>query len=175
MSDLLSVQQAAARCGVAERTVRRWITSGRLQSDTGPRGALIAPGNLEPFLRRVGHVHEKVRTATAAETDSPDAVPGGPDATSDMSEALRLIEKLQQQNMELAGRVGYYQAQLDQARDTIKMLEAPRAEAPVISSKREEKDSAEPERRSLWQRLRRWWFDTPTTIPDNIITPLDKK
>jgi hypothetical protein len=32
-------------------------------------------------------------------------------------EALRLVEKLQQQNMELAGRVGYYQAQNEQLRE----------------------------------------------------------
>jgi hypothetical protein len=50
---------------------------------------------------------------------------GTPDGASGMSDALRLIEKLTQQNLELAGRVGYLQAELQQAREQL-ALAAPK-------------------------------------------------
>ena len=37
-----------------------------------------------------------------------------------------LVDKLTQQNLELAGRLGFYQAQLQQAQEQIKALQAPK-------------------------------------------------
>jgi len=37
---------------------------------------------------------------------------------------VALVDKLQAQNLELAGRVGYYQAEVEQLRTALKVLEA---------------------------------------------------
>src|SRR5881394_472202 len=46
----LSAREAAARCGVDERTVRRWIARGRLAADKHGGVFNIAPCDLAPFL-----------------------------------------------------------------------------------------------------------------------------
>jgi excisionase family DNA binding protein len=46
----LSAREAAARCGVDERTVRRWIASGRLAADKCGGTFRIAVPALAPFL-----------------------------------------------------------------------------------------------------------------------------
>jgi excisionase family DNA binding protein len=48
----MSAREAAARCGVDERTVRRWIASGRLAADKRGGVFWIAPRDLAPFLPR---------------------------------------------------------------------------------------------------------------------------
>src|SRR4051794_26870814 len=47
---VLSAREAAAVCGVDERSVRRWIASGRLPADRGRSGYRIARAALAPFL-----------------------------------------------------------------------------------------------------------------------------
>jgi hypothetical protein len=82
----------------------------------------------------------------------------GRHADPTLLEALRLVERLQadhrtaeeryqQQLMELAGRVGYLQAELTQARDTIKMLEAPKEPPPCPS----------PDEAELGEPPHGWW------------------
>jgi hypothetical protein len=47
-------------------------------------------------------------------------------------ELVRLVEKLQQQNLELAGRVGYLQAERATTREQLLALEEPRADPVVL-------------------------------------------
>jgi hypothetical protein len=85
---------------------------------------------------------------------------------SGIVEALCLVEKLQQQNLELAGRVGYLQAELATAREQLLALEDPR-EDPVVLLERvtAERDSDEREAagvpeppRGRWGRLMIWLY-----------------
>src|SRR3954464_8565693 len=46
----LSAREAAALCGVDERTVRRWIASGRLRADKRGGTFRVAAADLAPFL-----------------------------------------------------------------------------------------------------------------------------
>ena len=48
---LISVKEAAARLGVHEKTVRRWITGGELRAHRLGRQWRVAPVELERFLR----------------------------------------------------------------------------------------------------------------------------
>ena len=49
MGAYLSARQAAAYCGVNEKTVRRWIASGRLSAVQEDGAFRIAAADLEPF------------------------------------------------------------------------------------------------------------------------------
>jgi len=69
---------------------------------------------------------------------------------------LHLVDRLQRENLELAGRVGYYQVEVEQLRTTLKALQAPREEpepleSPAVQSKGV--DQVEPPQRTWWQRL----------------------
>jgi excisionase family DNA binding protein len=59
----------------------------------------------------------------------------GPAESAAILEALRLVDRLQHDNRELAGQVGYLRAQLDAARQTIRALEAPNPqESPITQN-----------------------------------------
>lgn len=51
----------------------------------------------------------------------------------DLGGLVTLVDKLTQQNLELAGRVGFYQARVQQLEETVRALSAPAApnEAPA--------------------------------------------
>ena len=67
---------------------------------------------------------------------------------------VALVDKLQQQNLELAGRVGYYQAENQQLRETLKALQAPSPEPePASPSPDTEATPPDPPRRPWYQRL----------------------
>jgi excisionase family DNA binding protein len=158
-SDFMSVQQAAAHCGVAERTVRRWIASGRLKSVNARRGVRVARADLEAFTisepGESGHVPDGPDTLSDTSDGHDGQARPGPTPESDtpgIVEALRLVEKLQQQNLELAGRVGYYQAQLEQLRDQL-ALQAPQVDDlhDVVLP------PAEPQPDEQDEKARPWW------------------
>jgi hypothetical protein len=47
---------------------------------------------------------------------------------------VALVDKLQQQNLELAGRIGYYQAETEQLRTRLAALEAPVEELNIVDA-----------------------------------------
>jgi excisionase family DNA binding protein len=155
LSDRVSVQEAAARCGVAERTVRRWIESGRVRSVRTLRGARVDPRDLPSPPITSGHLNGHVRPDPDEAPDLSGLSGDGhqrPDLTVAL-EALRLVEKLQQQNLELAGRVGYLQAELTQARDRILALEPPKAEPADVEPTAAAEGDPEPATRRWWRRV----------------------
>jgi len=127
-----TVAEAARRLQVSEKTIRRHIKRGALQARMvhTVRGAEYRLDSLD--IQEVSTV----------------AQPGQPRDTAVQlelaAEAMRLateqarviaakdeeIAHLQQERFELAGRLGYFQAELEHARETIKALHAP-ASAPV--------------------------------------------
>jgi excisionase family DNA binding protein len=127
----LTLAEAAAQLGVSTDTVRRRIQRGDLsarQVDTkfGPAWRVLLGSAPVPANGLHG------------------SAPVGPGVV----ELVALVDKLQQQNLELAGRVGYYQAEVEQLRTTLKALQAPREELAAATVPAEE-----PPRPSWWRRL----------------------
>jgi excisionase family DNA binding protein len=134
MSAYLSARAAAEACGVSEKTIRNWIRSGRLSAERAADGFRIAPEQLEP-LRRSSAPHTNGLRAEAPRGDeSAENGRGGRprnDAEgADSAEWASLVRHLTQQNLEMAGRLGFLQAQLQAKDEQIKALEAPEEPAP---------------------------------------------
>lgn len=145
----LSARDAAARCGVSDRTVRRWIVSGRLPADRDGRDFRIDPVELAPFI---GHPSDPDSDIAAAQADVSAQVPHAAAAVSDgMSDTNKLLEMLDERDrtiMELAGRVGYYQAEVEQLRTTLLALQAPT----VTQEPDEPATAPESKQRAPWWR-----------------------
>jgi hypothetical protein len=107
----LPLRDAASTLHVAEKTARRRVKAGTLRG------------------RQVPTVHGQAWEVW---------VPSGPGVTgegnpvgtqsAELFRALDLVDKLQQQNLELAGRLGFLQAELQQRDAVILALQAPREE-----------------------------------------------
>lgn len=121
----LSAREAADYCGVNERTIRNWLRSGRLSAEKSAGVFRIPLEALEPFRRG------RPPSSNGAETDDPRSGPDrrGVSAVVSARELLSVVERQQQTIIELSGRCGYLQAELETARTRILALEAPK-EAP---------------------------------------------
>lgn len=111
MSEVLSARAAAEVCGVDERTIRRWVKSGHLAADKRGGRFLIDRDALEPFLgldsgQPNGH-------AAAERTERTERTV---DAASLNLELVRLVDKLQEENRVMAGRIGWLEAQVEHLR-----------------------------------------------------------
>jgi excisionase family DNA binding protein len=137
MSSVLSARAAAARRGVSDRTIRRWIASGRLKADKAAGEFLI---DLEDLDALTGHD----AAAAAAPGRGPDsaATPDTEDSrlseapaaalSADLSGLIALIERQQAQLLERTEaaamwqeRAGSLANQLEAARAEVKALTAP--------------------------------------------------
>ncbi len=151
----LTVQQAAAACGVSERTIRRRIKEGSLAAEKIPTaqgyewrvhldGAARPPGKPS---RRVDDNRVDSRTAPAA--NGVDRM--AEEISAALVRALELVERLQRENLELAGRVGFLQGKLQETQAQL-LTPAPPATAPGAAPA---VPAAEPLRgglRAFWQR-----------------------
>ena len=125
MGEALSARQAAARCGVSERTLRRWIVSGRLAAAQENGAFRIKPEDLAPFLPQG---RSAVATAAAIplgaaelqHLQEADAAPLQQDAAAHWT---RLVEQLHRENLELAGRLGFYQAENLQLKSQVQAMQ----------------------------------------------------
>ena len=120
----LSVKEAALHLGIDEKTVRNRAKAGTLPAlkVSRPQGYTwrIFPDGLPAHLD--------------AQVD-PGPNPGGtqvePSATHvDPAPLVQLVEKLHAENTHLAGQLGFVQAQLLEAQERIKLLEAPKDPEP---------------------------------------------
>ncbi len=125
----LSVAEAAEQFGVSPKTIRRWIKGGRVKG--------VPMKTPQGYEWRVHPDHVPVQVDNRVDTDD-DQVDAQLDDQVVMA-ALALVEdvrsdkdrmwsdyqKLQQQNVELAGRCGYLQARLEAAEKQVLALTAP--------------------------------------------------
>ena len=121
-TDTVSVKEAATVLGVSARTVRRWIAQGKLPASKVGRSYHIATPDLEA-------------ATTARRQAAPSATAVG------QSDLVAFIDRLTQENVRLAGQVGFLQAQLQNAQDEVKLLTAGQME--------------EQPRKPWWRRLLR--------------------
>lgn len=104
----LTVAQAAARASVSTKTIRRWLSSGRLQAAHGPDGAwIIEPADLDRAV-----------TTPGPSTDSPALHPGHGQVQSIVQELVRTIERQ-------AGELAAVRLERDQFAEQLRMLQAP--------------------------------------------------
>jgi len=130
----LTVEHAAGRLQVSERTIHRRIKQGKLQAHkvNTPRG-------------QVWCVH---LDSMSVMEDS--ALPAG-----ETLELVRLVDRLSRDNQQLAGQVGFLQSEIQQRDRQIALLMAPKDEPADVTPRTEPEIPAvpEPEHRPWWKRL----------------------
>ena len=131
---------AAAEVGVSVRTIRRWMANGQLTATGGKRDRLVdldavrylaaANGHADTDRQPLhGHTDRKRTVTEAMAVLSVVEDRNGHDR--DMVAALwERNDRLYRENLELAGRLGFYQARIQELERRILELEAPK-EAPV--------------------------------------------
>jgi hypothetical protein len=139
----LSLQEAAERLGISERTMLRRVKKGVVKADKAdtPRG---------PVWRVILDGSVAIPDSSAVHHDS-SPVPAMADALQD---ALDLAAQLQRENAaivsrneQLAGQVGFLQAKLQDAERQIALLSAPKDDAPSAAEQAPAQSNS----------LRRWW------------------
>src|SRR5215212_3986714 len=142
MSPVLSARAAAARRGVSDRTIRRWIASGRLKAEKAAGEFLI---DLEELDSLTGHEG----AAAAAPRREPDST-ATPDTggsrlgaapaaalSTDLSELIALIERQQVQLLERTEAAAMWQTRALMLEERLALtapqplVEAPGAPEPV--------------------------------------------
>ncbi len=153
----ISVQEAAEHLGLNEKTVRRRIHLGQISAIKVPRPQgfewrVYLDGIPQPTLEAAPHpIHQALKTQVDSSLiqvdmhlDTPpiqmDTQMGSSRVHMDSSpiqmdsnELLRLVEKLHDENSQLAGQVGFLQAKLQDAQYQIKLLEGPKEPEPERS------------------------------------------
>jgi hypothetical protein len=114
----------------------------------------IAPEALVPFI---GHATDNGERAAAPSNMSAAPLQQGAALSVDVATGLlHLVDRLQCENLKLAGRVDYYQAEIEQLRETVRALQPPREEpentvTSTVLSPVDQVDPPTPHR--WWQRL----------------------
>lgn len=146
----LTVREAAHRLGVSERTVRRWLNSGRLRGrlDVRRDGQRNLGDQWRVDADSVREVAADVSTDRRRRT--PPKVSVADVATAVREESRRTLEQIERLTAEVA-----------ELRETVHRLLPPPAAEPEPRSEPE----PEPETRSAVERLRDWWRRL-TTIGD---------
>jgi excisionase family DNA binding protein len=140
----ISVQEAAEDLGLNEKTVRRRIHLGQIPAIKVPRPQgfewrVYLEGIPQPILEAATHpIHlNTIPQALKTQMDTPpvqvDTHLDTPPIQMDSNELLRLVEKLHDENSQLAGQVGFLQAKLQDAQHQIKLLEGPKEPEPERS------------------------------------------
>ncbi len=125
----LSVTEAAEHFGVSPKTIRRWIKGGRVKG--------VPMKTPQGYEWRVHPDQVPVQVDNHPDTDGDQvdaqlddqvvmaALALAEEVRSDKHRMWADYQKLQQQNVELAGRCGYLQARLEAAEKQVLALSAP--------------------------------------------------
>ena len=127
-----TVKEAAARLGVSERTIRRRIKDRVIDAQQVP-----TPHGYEwrVYLDTDAVQVDTPSTRHASKLNGTPVQPAGTPAP-ELMKALDLIDRLQRDNQQLAGQVGFLQAKLQDAEEQIKLLMAPQDEPVPTPAKR---------------------------------------
>ena len=124
-----TLAEAASILGCSVDTVRRRIRRGELHAvqDAGRHGPtwrvlLSATPSVVLTVGSTPSTTPSVGVGTPGSTPSVDA------ETPALLEALRMLDALRQENRDLAGQVGYFQARAQILDERVRMLEAPKTE-----------------------------------------------
>jgi excisionase family DNA binding protein len=146
MSEILSAHQAAARCGVSERTVRRWIAAGRLRAHKEGGTFRVALEEVSALAgQRRGQAADNGHGPDSAAAPHTEGATFGADTPRHVSEApylAELVRELTADAIAKAEAAAMWQAraellahQLAQAEGRVRMLEAPEPqETPVAAN-----------------------------------------
>ena len=169
----VSVQEAAQILGVSEKTIRRRIKAGtikahRLPTSQGYEWRVQLDGSSDqspprPVAHLDGH-HDHLPSDAAQidnnqnKTENASSAPINGVSNEALLKALDFAERLQRENMELAGRVGFLQAKLQTAEEQILAL-TPGPVEEALEVEDEEPIVAPPvvEARSPWQKIAKWF------------------
>ena len=146
----LTLKDAAAFYGISERTLRRRIKEGTVaaykqQTAQGYEWRVRVGGMRGQMDTPAGRQNGQVDGTPVNAAVHVDAAPAAPEVLK----ALELVDRLQRDNQQLAGQVGFLQAKLQDAERQIALLSAPAEEAPSIA---EPAPAAAP-RRPWWKRI----------------------
>ena len=133
MPTYVSAHAAAARLGVSDRTIRRWIASGRLPADKAEGEFRIA---LEDLDGLTGHGaaaaaapgHEQDTAAAPAGEDSPPGAAPAAALSAQLVALVALVERQQAQLLERTEAAAMWQARARVLDERVRMLEAPKPE-----------------------------------------------
>ncbi len=185
--DGLSVQEAASHFGVSEKTIRRRIHSGELAAyklpvSQGYEWRILLDGQVDTDAAQVDAPSSVQLNGKAAHVDDHaeqlDTPPDQPaegrgyidpalinivlqPLREELEEARREQRRLHDENIELAGRLGYFQAELNKYKERVLLLEAPKAvdvveevaEVMAVMTTGVVEEPAEAPRKRWWRRL----------------------
>ena len=121
----VTVATASQLTGVPVRTLHRWVARGQLHAMAGQHGRLVDLDAVRHLAAAAGHPAATPEPlAGHVVTGTPLAEGGAPWQV--MTELVAVNDRLSRENVELAGRCGWLQAQLEAATSRIRELEAPR-------------------------------------------------
>ena len=146
---------AAAEVGVSVRTIRRWMANGQLTATGGKRDRLVDLDAVRYLAAANGHADRKRTVPEAMAVLSVVEDRNGHDR--DMVAALwEHNDRLYRENLELAGRLGFYQARIQELERRILELEAPKA-APAVTADHSTHVENGPNSGSEKVSSRPWW------------------
>ena len=174
MSDtdrFVPVTVAVRITGVGERRLRRWIAAGRLPTVSNPHGRLVDLDAVRRLMSDTVGRSDSVSGECLTSSQASDTAMSDTNVSTLGTDSLAIIDRLIQQNaeqaqqisrlneerVELYGRLGYFQAQLEAAQTRILELEAPKEAAaetanhPTDSESGAGQASAKSPRRPWWQ------------------------
>ena len=176
MSDLVSFGTAAKITNISERRLRRWAASGKLPVMTGQHGKRVSLAAVRLLASELIDSVDGDRSLSG-DCQSPDPsqpdtdrssteygwCPGRTLSGSDRSELhlglvelVQLVRDLNQQVLELSGRCGFYQAEVQQLREQVRLLSTPAGSELVEATN--DPAEAEPDLKIASERVRRpWW------------------
>ena len=126
----LSVHEAAEKLGCSEKTIRRRIKAGTLSAYQLPTSqgyewrVVLDDNTVHPPPRPAVHLNGQAGQVpgtdqVVAQTSGHLDVQAPEPQNEALLKALSLVDRLQRENMELAGRVGFLQAKLQTAEERV--------------------------------------------------------
>ena len=126
MSAMVSANEAAHRFGLSEKTVRRWIKSGRLKADKSGRAYRVMLSEVAALIGP-DTAHEGGPSADTVRTADMHSAPSTADSRSAMSgigELVALVDRLQAEAREHAAAAAMWQERAGTLADRLAAAES---------------------------------------------------